>query len=134
MPSRFNAGPLVERIRRGAMQGIFAGIGIVEARAVFLIMNPPKTGRLYRRRGVVHQASAPGEAPANDTGRLVNSRSIQLFPDRLAARLNFGTKYAGMLEYGTPKMEPRPFARRSLIETRGEVAAAVAAGIRSQLR
>jgi hypothetical protein len=35
----------------------------------------PKHGRIYRRKGgVVHQASAPGEAPAIDTGR--ESQSI----------------------------------------------------------
>ena len=33
-----------------------------------LIYGPPKTGRIYRFRGRPHQASAPGEAPANRSG------------------------------------------------------------------
>lgn len=112
---------MLPQIRQAAFRGVVAGIGLVEQRAVDLIMSPPKTGRIYRRRGVEHQASAPGEAPANDTGRLVNSRRIDLFEDQLRGRLTFSTAYAAALELGTQKMEPRSYARRALAETRDEV-------------
>lgn len=36
-------------------------------------MSEPKHGRLYRRGNRSHRASAPGEAPAIDTGNLINS-------------------------------------------------------------
>lgn len=99
------------------MVGLSAWILLVEQRAVELITSPPKSGKIYRRRGVEHQASAPGEAPANWTGRLVNSRRLEFFEDQLRARLIFSTEYAAPLELGTAKMEPRPYARRALAET-----------------
>ena len=54
-----------------------------------------------------HQASAPGEAPALDTGRLMNSVYIN---ELSASSFEIGTKldYAFWLEYGTRKIAPRP--------------------------
>lgn len=132
MSVKWNSAPIIAAVRRGASIGLIRGIGIVEQRAVSLLLNPPKSGRIYRRRGVEHQASAPGEAPASDSGRLVASRLARLI-DGLRARLSFGTKYAMPLEVGTPKMEARPYARRALIETRNEVGAAIGAEIRTEL-
>lgn len=122
----WNAAAIEGRIRQGALQGVAEGIGIVEQRAVALIMNPPKTGRIYKRRGVEHQASAPGEAPASDTGTLVNARHTDLIPDQLAARLTFTARHALWLERGTRKMAPRPFAGRALMETKDDVENAIA--------
>lgn len=78
------------------------------AQARLAIQSPPKTGRIYMRRGRPHQASAPGEAPATDTGFLVNSiqtrQSGYLSWDVLASAV-----YAVYLEVGTMRMAPRPF-------------------------
>ena len=73
-----------------------------------LITNPPKTGRFYGK----HQASAPGEAPANRTGRLAKSAD---FIVRGTSQLEVGEKapYAKFLEEGTKKMEPRPHVART---------------------
>ena len=40
---------------------------IVEGEAKQSIQRGTKSGKLYKRRSVVHQASAPGEAPASDS-------------------------------------------------------------------
>jgi hypothetical protein len=133
MPVRFNTPAIVERVRRGAWQGVVTGVGIVESRAVRLILGPPKSGRIYRRRGVEHQASAPGEAPANDSSRLVNSRQIILIPERLRAKLVFSAKHALWMEHGTRRIQPRPFARRSLVESKNAVVNAISAGVASEL-
>lgn len=125
---------IVAKVRRGALRGVVVAIGLVEQRAVDLIMNPPKTGRKYRRRGVTHQASAPGEAPANDTSRLVNSRRIILDQAAIRATLNFSAKHARALEHGTQRIEPRPFARRALAETRRAANTAVFNEISAELR
>ncbi len=74
------------------------------------IQGPPKTGREYAR-GVnndkVHRASAPGEAPATDTGGLVISiynESRGKYAKAIGSRL----PYAYHLEFGTFKMGKRP--------------------------
>jgi len=74
------------------------------------IQGPPKTGREYAR-GVnndkVHRASAPGEAPATDTGALVSSiynESRGKYAKAIGSRLD----YAYYLEFGTFKMAKRP--------------------------
>ena len=65
----FNGTDIQDRVRRAAMKGIVRGTEAVRDEAISLILNTPKNGRLYRRRGVEHLASAPGEPPASDTGR-----------------------------------------------------------------
>lgn len=121
-------------IQAAALRGLTIGIHMVEGRAIQLITSPPKTGKVYRRRGVTHQASAPGQAPASDSGRLAQSRVINIFPDWMIARLTFRTDYAMKLEIGTSKMEPRPFGRRALAMERNNVIAAVAGEIRAVMR
>ncbi len=69
-------------------------------------------GRQYRRGGVIHTASAPGEPPATDTGRLKGSIGMFLFRGGLAAEI--GTRlvpYPQILEEGSPggKIAKRPF-------------------------
>ena len=82
----------------------------IQARAQMAIMNPPKSGRIYRRGNVVHQASAPGEAPATDTGNLVNSAYTKKLGDS-DYETGFTAEYAAALEFGTAKIEPRPYLR-----------------------
>jgi hypothetical protein len=74
------------------------------------IQGPPKTGREYAR-GVnndkVHRASAPGEAPATDSGGLVISiynENRGKYAKAIGSRLD----YAYYLEFGTFKMAKRP--------------------------
>lgn len=84
----------------------------VEAEAKRSIMQGQKTGKLYKRRTVTHQASSPGQAPANDTGRLVNSIASYVVRNGNYALVTAGkgiAKYAAMLEFGTSKMAARPF-------------------------
>jgi hypothetical protein len=73
------------------------------------IQGPPKTGRIYKRGklGRNHQASAPGEAPATDTGALVNSIAYKQ-ETKLSAIVSSRLNYAPWLEYGTRRIAPRP--------------------------
>ena len=82
----------------------------IQARAQMAIMNPPKGGRIYRRGNVAHQASAPGEAPATDTGALVNSAYTKKVADA-DYETGFTAEYAAALEFGTAKIAPRPYLR-----------------------
>jgi hypothetical protein len=71
------------------------------------IQGPPKTGRIYSRGQKNHQASAPGEAPATDTGALVSS-IVYKQETPLSAIVYSRLPYAYLLEFGTQKIEPRP--------------------------
>ena len=81
---------------------IFAIDGEIKRR----INSGPASGRTYRRRGITHQASAPGQPPMTDTGTLV--RSIYLDIDPLRATVGSRLAYASYLEYGTRRMAARP--------------------------
>ena len=76
-------------------------------------MRGPKSGRVYRRKSVVHRASAPGEAPAIDTGILRFSIAVKIGDSGLSATIGVPeltkVKYARPLEFGTQKMAARPF-------------------------
>lgn len=84
----------------------------VEKEAKQSILSGDKTGHTYTRGNVAHRASAPGEAPASDTGRLVNSINTEVSKSALESTVSAGSgavKYARMLEFGTTKMAARPF-------------------------
>ena len=87
----------------------------VKREARKLIKNGPKTGRMYGR----HQASAPGQPPANRTGRL--ERSLK-YKTRNHREMTIGAyaDYAGYLECGTRKMKPRPFLIKAVDGTAQE--------------
>lgn len=82
---------VVKRIQRGPASG-----------AVYIKTNPSRT----------HTASAPGQSPASDTGRLANSIEFdQVGP--MTATVGSKLVYAAALEFGTddsgaPQIEPRP--------------------------
>lgn len=98
----------------------------IQARAQMAIMNPPKSGRIYRRGNVAHQASAPGEAPATDTGNLVNSAYTKKL-GQADYETGFTAEYAAHLEFGAPNahIEPRPYLRPAVEAVRKAFIAAI---------
>lgn len=78
--------------------------------AVAGIQGGPKSGRTYRRGNATHQASAPGQYPASDTGRLAGSVRFELpQPGSLTGRVGTSVAYGPMLEFGTSRMAARPW-------------------------
>jgi len=78
-------------------------------------MRQAKHGRAYERGFTksgrarkAHRASAPGEAPAIDTGALVNSIHTE-FLTATSAVVYTNQEYAQALEYGSKRMAARPF-------------------------
>lgn len=112
---------VLKDIKEATYRGVINGTEGVKTNSVEKIQSGEKTGRIYRRRGVEHQASAPGEAPASDTGRLVQSITTDYNFGPIQGNVNFGTEYAALLEFGTVRMEPRPYARNSLNEETGNI-------------
>jgi len=94
------------------------------ANAVQGIERGPKTGRVYETRfwtdaqgrlrigeeRVPHRASAPGQYPASDTGRLASNIRFELpTSTALTGRVGTNIMYGRHLEFGTTKMAARPW-------------------------
>ena len=100
-------------------QNILAEMDIIGAEvtnAIKLSLQGPGSGRTYRRGRVIHQASAPGQPPATDHGRLIGSYTWQTGTDGKGPFVDIGTSvaYAPHLEYGTSKMAARPHFRPAI--------------------
>lgn len=134
MSVEWNGERLLQAVRQAAMKGIVRGTEKVLSTAVRSIQAGQKSGKIYTRRGVSHHASAPGESPASDTGRLVQSGRTQYDQERIAGLVIFSTKYAEPLELGTEKMEPRPYLRPALAVNRAAIEEDVANEIRGVLK
>ncbi len=121
-------------LSRAVFRGVIKGTEALKTRMVERIMQPPKTGLLYPRgKGRLHQASAGGESPANDYGNLVKSITTSYDESKLEGTVNVGADYAESLEYGTQKMEARPFARPALQETTPAIRQGIADEINKEL-
>jgi hypothetical protein len=79
------------------------------------LLSQPGSGRLYSRgKTVEHRASAPGEPPAPDTGRLRASVTTEVVrgANEVIGYVAVNTEYAAALELGTEKVKPRPYLSR----------------------
>lgn len=125
---------VIEAMRQAAFRGVVRGTEAVKTRMVERILQPPKTGRIYTRNTVQHQASAPGESPASDTGTLARNVTTTYDVANITGYINVSTAYAGALEFGTPRVAARPYARPALAEKVEEIRADIAAEIASATR
>ena len=76
------------------------------AMAIAGIQGGPKSGRIYGS----HQASAPGQYPASDTGRLAGGvRMVMPSGASMTGQVGTNVAYGPMLEFGTSKMAARPW-------------------------
>jgi HK97 gp10 family phage protein len=103
---RYNRLPrLSAEMRRRVIDVVAKAARDVEANAK-QGMQGPKSGAMYGN----HQASAPGEAPAIDTGNLINSMDVSYENGGLTAYIGpADVEYGIYLEFGTLHMAPRPF-------------------------
>ena len=77
----------------------------------------PASGRVYQKYNPrrTHQASAPGQAPMSDTGRLANATVYKVVDD-MTVEVSNDVFYAAWLEYGTTQIAPRPAWRPAVEE------------------
>lgn len=133
---------LVGRVRTAEEQSSRL-MALMLVNKITFLLSQPGTGRLYDRgrtkkgyKRKPHRASAPGEPPAVDTGRLRASIGFE----RLGPwtyRVGTGVEYAGYLEFGTIGPEytggrilPRPFMRPALAAVKGEWTGVVVSELR----
>ena len=83
---------------------------LIRNNAIEKIMREAKSGRRYGN----HVASAPGQAPASDSGRLVQGITVRDDPGRNVTLVVASADYSSTLEFGNSKIAPRPFLRPSL--------------------
>ena len=88
---------------------IKGGAQLIRGEAIKSIQTGPKSGRTYEKYNPrrTHKASAPGQAPASDTGNLVSQ--IMSVADGKDTLVESRAEYSKFLEFGTSKMLPRPF-------------------------
>lgn len=82
---------------------------------VKVLLSTPGTGRVYHRSKMVnHRASAPGDPPAPDTGRLRASVTTEVVRgiSEVTGFVSVNAEYAAHLELGTERMAARPFLSR----------------------
>jgi hypothetical protein len=94
-----------------------------------------KSGNEYDRGGKVHVASAPGEAPARDTGHLGQSTTFKLAPvdnnPEKIASVVVRASYAFALEFGRVDgtIKARPFVRPAWMLHEAKIRADVKAAL-----
>ena len=106
-------------------QAMFESGSLVRGTAINSIARGAKTGVTYQKYNPnrTHTASAAGEPPATDTGRLVSS----IFQDTKRRGKTFvgivgsSVDYAVHLEFGTTKMAARPFLQPALDKNRKKI-------------
>ena len=116
--------------------------------AVRGIQRGPASGRTYDtyfwtdaqgrlRKGeprVPHTASAPGQFPMSDTGRLAsNVESILATPANIRAKVGTNIIYGAYLEFGTSKMAARPWLQRSFRQAAEGVAKELKAKLEARI-
>ena len=83
---------------------------LIRGEAIKSIQSGAKSGIMYQKYNPrrEHRASAPGQAPASDTGNLV-SKIVVRQKGANVTNVESNANYSAFLEYGTSKMQPRPF-------------------------
>ena len=119
--------PRIDKVKQqyasNAKQLVGIAAGLVRATAVTSILQGAKSGVVYEKYEPrrTHTASAAGEPPASDTGRLASNIFIKMDTDRLGADVESRAGYSEFLEFGTTKMAARPFMHPAAEENRPKI-------------
>ncbi len=119
-----NAEAVAAELKRFGPKAVKAMEGVVQravlrvsGRMVKMVQRGSRSGRTTTRPGgTTHTASAPGEPPKSDSGSL--ARNIKPSATKVdgvvvSGEVIVSVVYGGMLERGTSKMKPRPYAKPS---------------------
>lgn len=129
---RLNAIPV--EARAGIGRALAKGVLRLDAYAKEKIQGGSRSGRVYRRRSVSHQASAPGEFPKTDKGQLVSSLFFSVATNKLSARWGTALAYGRYLEFGTGTMLSRPWMRPTFQANHAAISVSVVTEVRAAIR
>lgn len=110
MPSKvkftWTGGRALQQVNSAATRGMRKAGTVVIKEMRRLMLEEPKSGHLYG----THRASAPGEPPASETGRLVRSfkPEINKQGDKIILTISSSEPHFRFTEGGTSKMAKRP--------------------------
>jgi len=134
---KFHTKEVIRSIEQAAAQRMEEAV--IHVREVTIdTLGQPGTGRVYthyfwsdasgrlrrgRERGKPHQASAPGEPPAVDTGELRQSVrwTIEGSGTEVTGTVGTKKKHGKMLEFGTTKIKARPWLHPSFLKSLDKV-------------
>lgn len=102
-----------EKVVRNVGQALFAGGEALKAEAAHLITEGAISGRN-------HVPSRPGEPPNEDTGHLRTNIEVTQ-PAPLRVEVSSNARYSAALEFGSSKMQARPFMAPAARRTRKEI-------------
>lgn len=114
--TNFDGKALADAVVLGTAEGALASILTLQ-RQIRADLSRPGTGR--KHSGLKYRSSAPGRAPAVQTGFLRNSWQVGQ-PKRVASGRTLGwvigspVPYARGLEFGTRHIFPRPYLRPAI--------------------
>lgn len=87
------------------------------------VLSGTRSGRTYIIPGtnVTYTASAPGEPPAVQTGRLRQSVATEISNDGMVGKVGTDLEYGRELEQGRSNMAPRPWLKPSFEQSENEI-------------
>ena len=114
-----------EDLEKDMKEILLGGGQLIRGEAIRSIQQGSKSGKTYKKYNPTrtHKASAPGEAPASDTGFLVSNIRVKEQKDVVQVRSE--ASYSKFLEYGTSKMLARPFLFPATERSRPKIQQAV---------
>lgn len=123
----------MQHVLRGAELGAAQALTLVAVdltNRVKRTLSQHGTGRIYRRRGIEHQASKPGAPPAPDTGLYRNSWTWAegVSRGRPFVEVGTGDRRGPWLEVGTHRMGARPHLRPVIESATDDIARTVQDG------
>lgn len=103
----------ISRMRAASARGVEKAGRLYIQEVLRLIFDTPKTGQVYNG----HQASAPGEPIASETGTYVNRFKIEVKQLKAGpvCRVSNTAPHAKLVEFGTSRMDARPTMRPALL-------------------
>ena len=111
---------------KNAKKAVGRGVMLVKGTAQESITAGGKSGIEYQKYNPrrIHRASKEGEAPASDTGFLVDNISMNVKTETdgsVVGQIISSAPYSKFLEFGTVEIQPRPFMQPALEKNKKKI-------------